>query len=98
MQLTITIEGSGGPDDVALPAISNLEVVGRPSVSTQVSIVNGRMSQSLIFTYVLRPPAVGTAEVGTVPACRATARRISTTSRSGDATPAGVARGRGRRK
>jgi hypothetical protein len=66
VQLTITVEGSGAPDEIALPALKNLEVVGGPFQSTQVSIVNGRMSQSRSFTYVLQPRAVGSAEVGAV--------------------------------
>ena len=68
VQLTITVEGSGAPDEVPLPALKNLEVVGGPFQSTQVSIVNGRMSQSRSFTYVLQPRAVGSAEVGAVQA------------------------------
>ncbi|HXK09304.1 MAG TPA: BatD family protein [Vicinamibacteria bacterium] len=66
VQLTLTVEGSGGPDEIPLPALKNLEVVGGPFQSTQVSIVNGRMSQSRSFTYVLQPRAVGGAEVGAV--------------------------------
>ena len=66
--LTITIEGSGGPDDLPLPTLVNLEVVGGPSQSTQVSIVNGRMSQSRTLSYVLQARAVGKAEIGAVQA------------------------------
>jgi hypothetical protein len=66
IQLTITVEGSGAPDEIALPALTNLDAVGGPFQSTQVSIVNGRMSQSRSFTYVLQPRAVGKAEVGQV--------------------------------
>jgi hypothetical protein len=66
VQLTITVEGSGAPDEIALPALTNLEVVGGPYQSTQVSIVNGRMSQSRSFTYALQPRGPGKAEVGVV--------------------------------
>ena len=66
LQLTITVEGSGAPDEIPLPALTNLEVVGGPSQSTQVSIVNGRMSQSRSFTWALQPRAAGKAEVGVV--------------------------------
>ena len=64
IQLTITVEGSGAPDGIELPPLANLDVVAGPSQSTQVSIVNGRMSQSRSTTYVLQPRAVGKAEVG----------------------------------
>ena len=66
VQLTITVEGSGAPDEIALPPLTNLDVVGGPFQSTQVSIVNGRMSQSRSHTYVLQPRGVGKAEVGIV--------------------------------
>jgi hypothetical protein len=66
VQLTITIEGSGAPDEITPPPLINLDVVGGPFQSTQVSIVNGRMSQSRSYTYVLQPRAAGTAEVGAV--------------------------------
>jgi hypothetical protein len=68
LQLTITLEGSGAPDEVPLPPLQNLEVVAGPFQSSQVSIVNGRMSQSRSLTYVLQPRALGKAEVGAVQA------------------------------
>ena len=77
LQLTITVEGSGAPEDVPLPALSNLDVAGGPYQSTQVSIVNGRMSQSRSLTYVLRPRAAGKAEIGPVKAAEQTAPAIA---------------------
>jgi len=66
LQVTIVIEGRGaelaGP--VAPPPLKNLKVVGGPMQSTQVSFVNGAMTQTLSFTYVLQPLAVGKAEIG----------------------------------
>ena len=64
VQLTLTVEGTGAPDEVPLPALVNLDVVSGPHQSSQVSIVNGRMSQSRSLIYVLQPRAVGKAEVG----------------------------------
>jgi hypothetical protein len=66
LQLTITVEGAGAPDEIAPPPLVNLDVVGGPMQSSQFSIVNGRMSQSRSFTYVLQPRAAGKAEVGAV--------------------------------
>ena len=68
IELTITVEGSGVQllEEIALPALKNLRVVGGPSVSTQISLVNGAMSQSRVYTYVLQPLAPGRAEVGPV--------------------------------
>jgi oxygen tolerance protein BatD len=66
VQLTITIEGTGAPDDVDLPPLVNLDAVGGPMQSSQFSIMNGRMSQSRTYTFVLQPRAAGKAEVGAV--------------------------------
>jgi hypothetical protein len=77
LQLTITIEGTGGPEEIALPALENLEVAGGPFQSTQVSIVNGRMSQARSFTYVLQARAAGKAEIGAVTAGTQTAPAIA---------------------
>ena len=66
LQFTITVEGSSLPDQVPLPALTNLRVVGGPSVSTQMSFVNGRSSQARSWTYAMQPTAVGHAEVGAV--------------------------------
>ncbi len=64
VQLTLTVEGTGAPDEIPLPPLVNLDVVSGPHQSSQVSIVNGRMSQSRSLIYVLQPRAVGKAEVG----------------------------------
>jgi predicted secreted protein len=70
LQFTVSIEGSGFRllEDVALPRLQNLRLVGGPSLSTQVSLVNGAMSQSRISTWILQPVAVGKAEIGPVKA------------------------------
>ena len=66
VQLTVSVEGSGFRlmEDVALPRLQNLRVVAGPSLSTQVSLVNGAMSQSRVSTWILQPVAVGKAEIG----------------------------------
>jgi hypothetical protein len=68
VQLTISLEGSEAPDAVTLPAFTNLVVAGGPFQSTQVSIVNGRMTQVRSWTYVLQPQGEGRAGVGPVTA------------------------------
>jgi len=87
VQLTITIEGTGGPDEVAPPALQNLEVVAGPSQSTQVSLVNGRLSQSRSFIYVLQPKAEGRASVGAVRAGDQTAPAIEIEVVAGSVRP-----------
>jgi len=68
LQLTITVEGSGAPDEIPPPPLVNLDVVAGPFQSSQISIVNGRMSRSFTLSYVLQPRAVGKAEIGAVQA------------------------------
>jgi hypothetical protein len=66
VQLTVSVEGSGFRlmEDVALPRLQNLRLVAGPSLSTQVSLVNGAMSQARVATWILQPVAVGKAEIG----------------------------------
>jgi hypothetical protein len=87
VQLTITVEGSGAPEDVPLPRLGNLDIVGGPFQSTQVSIVNGRMSQSRSFTYVLKPRTVGSAEIGALKAGDQTAPAITLEIVAGSVRP-----------
>jgi hypothetical protein len=70
LQLTVSVEGSGFRlmEEVLAPRLQNLRIVAGPSVSTQVSLVNGAMSQARISTWVLQPVAVGKAEIGSVKA------------------------------
>jgi hypothetical protein len=77
VQLTITVEGSAAPDEIPMPSLTNLEVASGPYQSSQVSIVNGRMSQSRSLTYVLQPRGTGKAEVGAVQAGGQTAPAIA---------------------
>jgi hypothetical protein len=88
LQLTIAFEGSGAPDEIPMPVLVNLDVVAGPYQSTQVSIVNGRMSQSKSLTYVLQPRAVGRAEVGVVRAGDQTAPAIAIEVVAGSIRPA----------
>jgi len=92
LQLTITVEGSDGPDAVPLPALENLQVAGGPYQSTQVSIVNGRMSQSRTWTYVLRPQAEGPAKVGAVAVGGQTAPAIPIEVVAGSVRPSAPSR------
>jgi len=65
VQLTIVIEGNAqltGP--LVPPALKNLRLVSGPDQSTQVSISNGAMTQTVSLIYVLQPLAAGRAEIG----------------------------------
>src|SRR6185295_9061829 len=66
VEFTVVIEGGNaqlaGP--LTPPPLKNLRLVGGPNQSTQVSITNGAMTQTVSLTYVLQPLAVGKAEIG----------------------------------
>lgn len=91
VQLTITVEGAGGPEPT-LPALENLQVAGGPFQSTQVSIVNGQMSQSRTWTFVLQPRSVGPAKVGAVRAGGEEAPAIAIEVVAGSVRPKAPAR------
>ncbi|MCG6926584.1 MAG: BatD family protein [Acidobacteria bacterium] len=91
VQLTISLEGEG-PDSIAMPTLTNLTVAGGPYQSTQVSIVNGRMTQTRSWTYVLRPQAEGAAEIGPVTAGEETAAAIRIEIVAGSVRPPEPAR------
>ncbi len=64
LQLTITLADASPKGDIEMPPLTNLAVVAGPSVSTQISFVNGAISQSRSYSFVLRPTAVGQAVIG----------------------------------
>jgi hypothetical protein len=80
VELTITVEGRSVDlaEELRLPPLKNLRAVAGPSVSTQVSIVNGAMSQARVYTWLLQPQAVGPAEVGVARARLAAGEKTTT--------------------
>lgn len=63
IELSVTVEGQL-VEEIPLPSLTNVKVISGPSVSTQVSILNGQITQSRTWTWALKPGAVGRAEVG----------------------------------
>jgi BatD DUF11 like domain len=68
VEWSLVLEGPAAQlsEEVAVPPLKNLKVVGGPAVSTQISIVNAQSSQKKTYTWVLQPLATGTAEIGAV--------------------------------
>jgi hypothetical protein len=56
--LTVTLEGSG-PEEPLLPSLPDFEAHARGQ-STQVQIVNGKVSSTVSHTYLLAPKRLGT--------------------------------------
>jgi hypothetical protein len=68
VQLTVTLQGRSIDlaEEIALPPLKHLRLASGPFVSTQLSVVNGAISQGKTYTFMLRPTAVGKAEIGAV--------------------------------
>ncbi|MCU0242116.1 MAG: BatD family protein [Vicinamibacteria bacterium] len=79
LRLTISLQGRNIDleEEIAAPPLKNLRVAGGPFVSSQFSIVNGSISQGKTYTYILRPTAPGSAEVGSVRARLRSGERAS---------------------
>lgn len=57
--LTYTLENASGTG-LRLPPFTDFTLMGGPSTSSNMQIINGRVTQSQSFTYVLRPKKQGT--------------------------------------
>jgi len=62
-QATVTVRGERNPPPPPLGGLADCDVNG-PLVNTQINITNGRMDQSVTFTYQLVPRRAGTLKVG----------------------------------
>ncbi len=62
-KLSFTLENTQG-SNLQLPQLNDFTIVGGPSTSTNMQIINGSMSQSQTYTYSLRPKKQGTFKIG----------------------------------
>ena len=62
-QVTFKLDGAKG-NAFQPPSFEGFTVVGGPSTSTSMSIINGRTSQSMSYTYALMPKSSGVKEIG----------------------------------
>ena len=61
--LSFTLENANG-GNVSLPPMNDFQLMGGPSTMSSFSNINGAMSQSMTYTYVLRPKRQGTFTIG----------------------------------
>ncbi len=61
--LNITLENANG-SNLRAPAMPDFQVLGGPNTSTSMQWVNGNVTQSVTYTYVLRPKQEGTFKIG----------------------------------
>jgi len=62
----VTVKGSQNASTPIFKNLTGFSVLQGPSVSRQMSFVNGRQSKSIIYSYILRPKAVGGQTIGSV--------------------------------
>ncbi len=63
-QLTFTLEGTTSPEKFQPPPLENFAVLTGPNPSTNVQIVNGSMSSSISYSYVLQARTEGKFTIG----------------------------------
>lgn len=62
-QLTYTLEnGNGG--NLKLSPLNDFQLIGGPNTSSNMQWVNGNVTQSISYTYILRPKKEGTFKIG----------------------------------
>lgn len=64
INLTITVEGSANTPQPQLPSLEGFNLIFGPSVSARTTIVNGAVSVSRGYTYVLKPLSAGKFTIG----------------------------------
>lgn len=62
-QLNFTIENGSG-SNLKLPSLNDFQVLGGPNTSNSMQWVNGTVSQSVTYSYILRPKNQGTFKIG----------------------------------
>ena len=62
-QLSFTLENGNG-NNLKPPSVSDFQVLGGPNTSTSMQWVNGNVTQSVTYNYVLRPKNQGTFKIG----------------------------------
>lgn len=62
-QLSYTLENANG-GNLKLPPLNDFQLIGGPSTSTNMQWINGNVTQSVTYTYVLKPKKEGTFKIG----------------------------------
>jgi hypothetical protein len=62
-QLTYTVENSSAKT-LTPPSLTDFQVLGGPNTSQNMTFINGQMSQSVSYSYILQPKKEGTYTIG----------------------------------
>ena len=62
----LTLEGqvAGGGKNLQLPDLSKFHIMSGPNQSTSMQIINGAISSSVTYSYILQPKEMGTVTIG----------------------------------
>lgn len=61
-QLSYTLENANG-GNLKLPPLNDFQLVGGPNTSTNMQWINGNVTQSVTYTYILKPKKEGTFKI-----------------------------------
>jgi hypothetical protein len=64
LQFTLTNAGTGGGKNLQLPDLSKFNIMSGPNQSSSMQIINGAVSSSVTYSYVLQPKEVGKFTIG----------------------------------
>jgi hypothetical protein len=64
LQFTLTIGGNGSGKNFQLPDLSKFHIMSGPNESSSMQVINGSVSSSAIYSYVLQPKELGKFTIG----------------------------------
>lgn len=64
LQLTMNGGGMGGGKNLALPDLNKFMILSGPNQSSSVQIINGSVSSTVVYSYVLQPREPGKFTIG----------------------------------
>jgi hypothetical protein len=66
LTLTLSNAGMGGGKNLQLPDLGKFHIMSGPNQSSSVQIINGAVSSTFVYTYILQPREIGTFTIGAV--------------------------------
>ena len=64
LQFTLSNAGTGGGTNLQLPDLSKFHIMSGPNQSSSMQIINGAVSSSVTYSYILQPKEVGKFTIG----------------------------------
>ena len=64
LSFTVTAQSMSGGKNLQLPDLSKFHIMSGPNQSSSMQIINGAVSSSVTYTYVLQPKEMGKFTIG----------------------------------